>query len=231
MPRSAATLLMSLSHFLSTASCPPPTASAQLLPAAYRLLPTSSESELIDRLVASVSGELIMLSDIRAFMAFDLVDVKGAQEPDVVALDQLIERRLVLDEVRRYVVAEPPSSRVGEQIAEIRQRLGSDARFREALANVGYTEEDLIQVLRENERMRAYLDERFAAAGQPTDEEVLTYYQQHRDEFVRGGGLPPFESVRDTARQKVVADGRTRLIADWVAGLRRRATILRIDRK
>jgi hypothetical protein len=193
-------------------------------------LPTA-ESELIDRIVASVSGELIMLSDIRAFITFDLVEVTGVPDSDEVAIQQLIERRLILDEVERYIIGEPPMSRVGEQMVEIRRRFGSDARFRDALANVGFTEEDLAQVLRENERMRAYLDERFASAGQPTDEEVLAYYQQHRDEFARGGVRPSFESIRDAVRQQVLAEGRAGLIDDWVAGLRRRATILRMDRK
>jgi hypothetical protein len=172
-----------------------------------------------------------MLSDVRAFITFDLVDLKDGRDPHEVALEQLIERRLILDEVQRYIVAEPPPSRVGDEIAAIRRRFGSEARVREALANVGFTEEDLAQVLRENERMRAYLDERFASAGQPTDADVLAYYQQHRDEFAPGGVPPSFDSVRDAVRQKIAAEGRARLIDDWVAGLRRRASILRMDRK
>ena len=52
-----------------------------------------------------------------------------------------------------------------------------------ALDAGGFTEARLRAWVRDDLRIAAYLDQRFAAAGAPTDEEVAAYYAAHRDEF------------------------------------------------
>ena len=64
-------------------------------------------AEVIDRVLAVVAGQVITLSDVRAVS--ELALLVGSNAPDALrgTLDQLIERELILTEVRRYA---PPQS-------------------------------------------------------------------------------------------------------------------------
>ena len=62
-------------------------------------------SELLDRVIAVVSGSVITLSDARTAILFGLVDTRDARDPIAVAMQWLVDRQLVLDEdgARRFV--------------------------------------------------------------------------------------------------------------------------------
>jgi len=187
----------------------------------------AARAEIIDRILAVVTGHVIMLSDVRAAVDFGLVEVAHATDPQRAALDRLIERRLVLDEVERYVVAEPSADEIDRRLTAARARFPSETHFAAALELVGFTEADLQQVVRDDARIGAYLRERFGSAGQPSEEEVLAYYQANPEQFRRDGMRRPFSAARDEARQLVAEQQRQQLIDEWVAGLARRAEIVR----
>ena len=113
-----------------------------------------------------------MQSDIRAFVDLRLADVAGP-EPEEAMLTYLIERRLVLDEVDRYVVADPPTARIERRLAQVAARFASEEDFRAALARAGFTDDDLRQVLRDDARRNAYIENRFGSARGTVDREVM----------------------------------------------------------
>ena len=85
----------------------------------------------------------------------------------------LIRRRLVLDEVDRYVLDDPPAVEVAERMKSVIERLGGQSALNPVLAAVGYTEGDLEQVLRDDLRVSAYLSGRFPLATESTREEAM----------------------------------------------------------
>jgi hypothetical protein len=143
--------------------------------------------ELIDRVVAVVSGDLILMSDVRAATTLGLVETTGAADPMRAALTRLIDRALVLDEVNRYLPPEPDPVAVDNELRLVRERFATPQAFVAAMTGVGVSEAELREIIRQNLRIRAYVDQRFAA---------------------------------DTPERAQAA------IADWVAGLRRRAEII-----
>ena len=75
-----------------------------MLPA---LLPwlSGGHAQILDRVLAMVSGQVILASDVRAFLDLGLherglweVREQDADEREAAALNRLIERRLALDE-------------------------------------------------------------------------------------------------------------------------------------
>lgn len=184
--------------------------------------------EVLDRILAVVSGHVIMQSDVRAFETMALADDRVLAGTGRTMLDYLIERQLMLEETDRYLVGEPPPADVDRGLDRVRRRFETDTAYEAALAVAGFTRDDLMQVLRDNARIRTYLDQRFASAGLPTEAEVDAYYRDHASEFVRDGQRPPAEAIREIVRQRLSDEQRTRLIDDWVAGLARRADILRV---
>lgn len=118
--------------------------------------------ETIDRVLAVVAGDIIMLSDVRAARELGLVDPGSVPDRDRAVLSQLIDRALILDEVERYAPPEPSPDAIDRAFRAVRARFESAAAFAAALARVGFDEPQLRATLRQDLRIGAYLDQRFA---------------------------------------------------------------------
>lgn len=179
-------------------------------------------AELIDRILAVVNGSIITLSDVHAAEQFGLVSGAGNR---AAAIERLIDRRLMLMEVDRYAPAEPKAEQIDAGIAAIQARFASPAAFQATLAASGLTMEQLRRHKRDDLRLETYLQQRFALAVQPSDDEVLAYYRANQSAFTRGGVLRSYEEARADARAALMAQRRRAAEAEWIAGLRRRADI------
>ena len=185
----------------------------------------ATRAEVIDRMLAVVAGHLVMLSDVTAARDLGLVQVGSALDPTREALSRLIDRSLILAEVERYAPPEPDADAVDRELEAVRARLPSAQAFTDALARAGIDERHLRETLRQDLRIRSYLNQRFAAAP-PTEEELRRYYREHPQAFTRNGLLAPFDQVRQDVIQAATADRRLAVVDRWVAGLRRRADIV-----
>jgi hypothetical protein len=141
--------------------------------------------ETIDRVLAVVNGKVITLSDVTAAREFGIVSPGNAPDAVRAILSSLIDRALELSEVDRYAPPDPAADALAREVQRVRARFPTAAAFDAALARSGMDLPRLREVLRDDLRIRAYLDQRFAAA----------------------------------------ADRRPQLVADWLAGLRRRAEL------
>ena len=154
-------------------------------------------SDLIDRVLAVVSGSMITLSDARAAIDLGLVDVRGARDPIATALTWLIERTLILDEATRYDPAEPDGAAVDAAVLTARQHVGSGAAWSSALDRLGLTDETARALIRDTVYAQQYVDRRFETPFPITEDDLRAYYDRHRDEFLQGGQPQAFDVVRD----------------------------------
>lgn len=157
------------------------------------LWPPGSRAQILDRVLAVVSGQVILASDVRAFLELGLHErgLWAIQEQDPgaregAALNRLIARRLALDEVDRYRQESPPPALVERDLTAVRARLGDGGAFDAVLVAAGLDLEDLRQILRDDIRIQAYVAQRLG--------------------------------------------GRAAVVEDWIAGLLRRAEVMRVDR-
>ena len=123
--------------------------------------------QVLDRVLAVVGGQVILLSDVRLFLETGLLDPSGAADPVPPALERLIERRLILDEAARYVVEVPSPGEVDARMRRLERRLGGSSTLDAALAVSGYSREDLQQVVQDDLRIEFYLARRFPPPAQP----------------------------------------------------------------
>lgn len=124
-----------------------------------------ARAETIDRVLAVVAGQLITLTDVNAARDLGLQSADNAPDPLRAILSKLIDRELVLAEVERYAPAEPSADAVDREVARVRARFASQQAFDSALARSGIDEKHLRETLRQDLRVRAYEEQRFAAAG------------------------------------------------------------------
>ena len=130
------------------------------------LATTFAAAETIDRVLAVVAGQLIMLSDVNAVRALGIVAVP-ADSPDPTAdvLAKLIDRELMLAEVDRYAPPEPDPAMIDRDVAAVRARFPSAKAFDDVLTRSGFDATHVRELVRQNLRLNAYLDQRFAIAG------------------------------------------------------------------
>jgi hypothetical protein len=124
----------------------------------------SASAEIIDRVLAVVAGQLITLSDVTAARDLGLQTADGAADPLRGILSKLIDRELILAEVDRYAPPEPASEAIDRETGHIRMRFPTAEAFVAALEQSGTDEKQLREIVRQDLRIRAYLDQRFASA-------------------------------------------------------------------
>lgn len=185
----------------------------------------SLSAEILDRVVAVVAGQVVTLSDARAALEFGFVEPRRGADPIGEAVEFLVNRQLMLNEVNRYSAPPPDPALLQSRLAALRTRFAAEGAFSEALARSALTESRLRDLVGDTLRIEAYLDQRFSAAAQPTPEEVERYYLDHPAQFTRDGKLVPLEDVQAQAFERVTTERRNSLIADWLDRLRRRFPI------
>jgi hypothetical protein len=173
--------------------------------------------QLLDRIVARVNGVAITLTDVKAAIALGIADA-----PEASAVQQLIDRQLVLGEVARFLPPEPPASAVALEAGALTTRAG--VQLPEIVASTGVDEARIRELARENLRIQSYLNQRFGV-NVLTEEEVARYYRIHPEEFTRGGTLMPFAEAEPLARERASAERRASTVTQWMRDLRSRAAI------
>jgi hypothetical protein len=165
----------------------------------------STEAEIIDRVLAILPGQIITLSDVEAALDLGLVERPAGTDRIAGGLSAVVDRVLMLNEVRRVSPPEPSPAAVDARVAVIRQRFSAAAELSRLLAARGLDETVLRLYAADDLRLASYLDERFTAAAQPTEEEI--------------------RQAGESARQRLTAERRRALIDAWTAELRRRADV------
>jgi hypothetical protein len=166
---------------------------------------TPARAEIIDKVLAILPGQIITLSDLEAALDLGLVEPPAGTDRIAGGLTALIDRLLMLNEVRRVVPPEPSAAAIDARVALMRQRFSSPADMSRMLATRGVDESVVRIYAADDLRLASYLDERFSAASQPTDEEI--------------------RQAGEAARPKLVAERRQSLVSAWIADLRRRADV------
>jgi len=180
---------------------------------------------VVDRVIAVVSGTVILHSDAQAALTLGLVDAAGTRDPLETAMRWLIDRQLVLDEAGRGDRVDVGPEAVARATAAARQRFASDAEFRRVLASLGLDDRSLERLLRNTLVARLYVERRFDTAPPLTDEELRAYYASHLTRFVRNGKPLSFEEAAADIAAALQQERRDQAVAAWMERLRRRADI------
>ncbi len=180
----------------------------------------SARAEIVDRVLATVGSQVITLSDVRAVQTFGLVPAASGGRTPAEILSALVDRELMLGEVRRYVAPEPDRALVERRVAQIRAAFPG-AAYEQALARTAMTDDRLRSHVAADLQIAAYVEQRFGAPGPPPPDEVQRYYNEHLSEFIRAGRLVPFEEARAQAQERFAAARQHTLAGQWLDRLRR----------
>jgi hypothetical protein len=150
-----------------------------LMAVLFSAAPVNAADEVIDRVLAVANGEVITLSDVRSALELGRVQASNAPDPVRLVLSQLIDRVMVLSEVNRFAPPEPSAQTLDAAVDGVVARFPSPQAFDATLTRLGVDREYVRELLREDLRIRAYLDQRFTA-------DTLEQQRVMVDEWVAG---------------------------------------------
>ena len=187
------------------------------------------QSRNLDRVLAVVSGSVILESDVRSFVALGLVDESVTGQSNEEVTSYLIRRRLIIDEIERYGLQEPLESMVELRMIEVLESFSSEKKLSTVLENVGLSLEDLRQLIKDDVKLENYIEKRFSGMSVPTESQLQQYYDLNQDDFRTNGIVLPFGDVRRQVLKKLEDRMRIDLVAEWVEDLQRRGDVIRLS--
>jgi hypothetical protein len=193
---------------------------------ALALCPAPAAAQMLDRVLATVDGQILTLSDVRAALKFGIVPADVSEDPIQSALRRLIDRRLMLAEIERYAPPEPLPIAVDAALAAVQARFKDSSAFEAALSQSATSREELRRHIRDSLRLDAYMQQRFFSIPEPSDDEIARYYKEHASEFTANGVLRPLSEVRGQVVARVAEAKREVVAGDWLQGLRRRSAVV-----
>ncbi len=160
--------------------------------------PDGPTPELVDRIVAIVDEEPILLSDLEREIESARFEAEALDQPlpddpaelRAQMLDRLIEVKLLVAKAKQdglVIGDEEIEAEVTRSMQQLIDRFGTRAALEKELANSGMTYADLVARNRELVRNRLYMMRMVQAYVRPKvevrDDEVAAYYREHQDQL------------------------------------------------
>ncbi len=153
----------------------------------------TAAAETVDRIVAVVNGDIIVLSELRQISRnyldrmSDQFKVAGGdeqlREAERRILDQLIDEKLVNQEADRLAITFSERE-VDMAVKDMQNRNKlNDAQFAAALAEEGLTMPKYREQLKSQMKKVRVIDQEIKSRIQVSKEEVDAYYEKHADDF------------------------------------------------
>jgi len=183
------------------------------------LMAGSVKQDIIDKVVATVDRQLIMLSDVRAVTELGVLAMGSNEGSESQVTSRLINSILILVEVDRFLVSEPPQPVIQRRIDELKEHHSTVKSFETAWKSVGMTEERLYRLVRNDLRIDIYLRQRFTSTAEPTNAELVQYHKENQHQYVHNGSRLSFNDARELVRDDLLEERRQVIIQNWIARL------------
>ena len=156
---------------------------------------TDAAEQMIDRVVAVVGDEIILLSDIQQKMQIVMINRKlDANSPphvlralqDDILKGEIDDRLLQTKAARDSLVADPRDvdRLLNEQMTGLKENLGSEEAFQNALQEIGFTERQLRYMyygMAEKNVLQQMLLDNIRRVVSVTPQDLEAWYEAHKD--------------------------------------------------
>lgn len=192
------------------------------------LAPLALGGKIVDRVVTSVNGHVVLQSDWEQEVAFEAFS--NGRDPDsftsaerAAALDRLIDQELLREQVRPSQPA--PAQEVSARIAEVRKLhpdCVTEENWHATLQRYGLTESSLEKRLSDQIQLMKLVEDRLRPSIQIDQRAVETYYQtQLLPEMKKAGDhAKPLTEVFGRIKDLLAEKKMNELLTGWLASLR-----------
>ena len=206
------------------------TVAVVVLPLLVGILALRSSAEVIDRIVATVNGHIILQSDWNDALRYEALlsarTVSDFNEGERRAiLDRLIDQELLAEQMKSASFSHATEEEAAAEIASARKlypEASTDEGWQGVLGKYGLSERSLEQHVREQIDLMRLVDAHLRPAVQIDSKSVETYY---RDKFVpqlkqSGEQEVPLADVSAKIRELLTEERVNELMVSWLQSLR-----------
>jgi hypothetical protein len=192
------------------------------------MAPLAMAGKIVDRVVTSVNGHVVLQSDWEQEVAFEAFS--NGRDPDsftsaerAAALDRLIDQELLREQVRPSQPA--PSGEVSARVAEVRKLhpdCPTDESWHAKLQRYGLTESSLEKRLSDEIQLMKLVEDRLRPSIQIDQRAVETYYQTQLLPAMKKAGdeAKPLTEVFGRIKDLLAEQKMNELLTGWLASLR-----------
>jgi hypothetical protein len=192
---------------------------------------SAGAAEVIDRIVATVNGHIIMLSDwedslrFEAFSGGRALDALTPADRKAAALDHLIDQELLREQLRSADSTHASPEEVTARVAEIRQQYPeaqSESGWRALLARYQLDEESLRRRVAVQLDLLGLVDSRLRPTVNIDAKSIESYYNQELLPQLRqaGGQDVPLAEVTGKIKELLTQKKISQLLTAWLQDLR-----------
>jgi hypothetical protein len=173
--------------------------------------------EVVDRIVARVENDVILLSDVRALSHYQQF-LDGKSETDAQILDRLIDQWMVRTEADVSRSSHPSEADIDRSLGRVRKSFASEQEYEARRKQAGLTEQDVRAMVSSQLYLSNYLDSRFRPAVQIDPKEIEDFYQNAivPRAKARGQEPPSLDAARDSIQEALVQNGINQQAEQWL---------------
>jgi peptidyl-prolyl cis-trans isomerase SurA len=198
---------------------------------------------LLDRAVAVINRQVILASDVREqqhLAVFEPLTAPGGEFTPMQAMQQIVNRTLLLDQMHEQELVPPPSdAEVDQQIAYLREHIPAcggqscetEQGWQRFLKAQGMTEAELRTLWKQRMEILNFVRVRFRTGIRITKPEIETYYKQQLvPEFeTRKLKAPPLAQVSERIEEVLLQQHVNVLLEDYLRSLKDAGSVLILD--
>jgi parvulin-like peptidyl-prolyl isomerase len=177
----------------------------------------ATAQEVVDRIVARVENDIILLSDVRALSRYQQF-LDGKSESDAQILDRLIDQWIVRTEADVSRSPQPSEEDIDRSLDRIRSSFASEQEYEARRKQAGLTEQNVRAMVSSQLYLSNYLDSRFRPAVHVDPKEVEGFYQNSivPRAKARGQEPPSLDVARDSIQEALVQNGINQQAEQWL---------------
>jgi hypothetical protein len=189
--------------------------------------------EVVDRIVARVETDIILLSDVRELSRYQtFLDGKPQSDEDI--LNRLIDQWIVRNEASVARFPQPSDDDVNRSIERLKRSFSSPEEFEARQKQSGITDDEIRRFIRAQLYLSNYLDSRFRPAIQIDEKAIEEFYKTQvvpRAES-RGQTPPALDNARDFIQEALVQRAINEQADRWLKESRTRVRVeIMLDEK
>lgn len=173
--------------------------------------------EVVDRIVARVENDVILLSDVRALSRYQRF-LDGKSETDAQILDRLIDQWIVRTEADVSHSPRPSEGDIDRGLTRVRDSFGSEQEYEARRKQAGLSGQDVRTMVASQLYLSNYLDSRFRPAVQIDPGEIEDFYKTTvvPRAKARGQEPPALDAARDSIQEALIQNGINQQTDQWL---------------
>jgi hypothetical protein len=173
--------------------------------------------EIVDRIVARVENDIILLSDVRALSRYQQF-LDGKSETDGQILDRLIDQWIVRTEADVSHFRQPSEADINRSLELLRKSFTSTEEYEARKKQAGLSDVEIREMAAAQLYLSNYLDSRFRPGVQIDPKTIEDFYEKSvvPRAKARGQEPPPLEDARELIQEALVQRGINDQADQWL---------------